>query len=119
MARIFLSHSSKDNAEARALGDWLADNGWPAKDVFLDIDPESGIAPGERWQRALNDAAGRCEAVIFLVSRNWLTSRWCLEELSLAHKLNRRLFLAAFMYLRRQPFDDGIQQIAKTQHIGG
>lgn len=92
MARIFLSHSSKDNAEARALGDWLAENGWPAGDVFLDIDKTGGIAPGERWQKALNDAANRCEVVIFLISKQWLASKWCLEELSLAHKLNKRLF---------------------------
>jgi WD40 repeat protein len=92
MARIFLSHSSRDNAQARALANWLASNGWPADDVFLDIDPKGGIAPGERWQKALNDAAGRCEAVLFLISKNWLASRWCLEELSLAHKLNKRLF---------------------------
>ena len=51
-----------------------------------------GISPGERWQKALNDAAGRCEAVVFLISRGWLASRWCLEELALAHKLNKRLF---------------------------
>ena len=73
MSRIFLSHSSKDNFEAIALRDWLASEGW--SDVFLDLDPERGIAAGERWERALHDAANRCEAVIFLVSANWLGLR--------------------------------------------
>jgi hypothetical protein len=34
----------------------------------------------------------RCEAVLFLVSRAWLSSDWCLKEFNLVHKLNKRLF---------------------------
>ena len=71
--------------------DWLADNGWK-DEIFLDLDPKRGIAAGERWERALNQAANRCEAVLFLVSTAWLASGWCLKEFNLAHKLNKRLF---------------------------
>jgi formylglycine-generating enzyme required for sulfatase activity len=91
VSRIFLSHSSNNNAEAAALRDWLADSGWK-DEVFLDFDPQRGIAAGERWERALNEAADRCEAVLFLVSRSWLASVWCRKELNLAHRLNKRLF---------------------------
>ena len=54
MARIFLSHSSVDERETVALNKWLTDNGWD--DVFLDIDPQRGLAAGERWQEALRQA---------------------------------------------------------------
>jgi hypothetical protein len=81
VSRIFLSHSSLNNAEAVGLRDWLAEQGWD--DVFLDLDPERGIVAGERWERALHEAASRCEAVLFLVSRAWLDSRWCQKELTL------------------------------------
>ena len=84
MARIFLSHSSDNNFEAIALRDWLASEGW--SDVFLDLDPERGIAAGERWERALHKAANRCEAVIFPVSANWLESGWCMKEYALARR---------------------------------
>jgi WD40 repeat protein len=90
MSRLFLSHSSANNAEAVAIRDWLANEGW--NEVFVDFDPDRGISAGERWERALNEAASRCEAVLFLVSPDWLKSRWCMKELSLAHKLNKRLF---------------------------
>jgi hypothetical protein len=90
MSKIFLSHSSSDNFEALALAQWLAENGW--SEVFLDLDPERGIAAGERWERALHAAAQRCEAVVFLVSQNWLQSRWCGREFSLARGLNKKLF---------------------------
>jgi formylglycine-generating enzyme required for sulfatase activity len=89
-SRLFLSHSSANNAEAVALRNWLATEGW--SDAFLDVDPESGIAAGQRWERALIEAASRCEAVLLLISRAWLDSRWCLREFHLAHRLNKRLF---------------------------
>ena len=90
MSRIFLSHSSTDNFEAEALRKWLASEGWD--DVFLDLDPQRGIAAGERWERALHQAANRCEAVVFLVSRNWLASGWCRKEYEVARGLNKKLF---------------------------
>jgi WD40 repeat protein len=90
VSRIFLSHSSKNNDSAVALRDWLVGQGWD--DVFLDLDPNRGIAAGDRWERSLNQAALRCEAVLFLVSRAWLASDWCLKEFNLAHRLNKRLF---------------------------
>ena len=90
MSRLFISHSTQNNAEAIALRDWLASEGWD--DVFLDLDPARGIVAGERWERALNEAARRCEAVIFLVSKAWLASEWCRREFNLARLLNKRIF---------------------------
>jgi formylglycine-generating enzyme required for sulfatase activity len=90
MSRIFLSHSSVDNAQAAALRDWLMAEGWD--DLFLDFDPKRGIAAGEEWEQALYRAAHRCEAVLFLISRAWLASTWCMNELTLARRLNKRLF---------------------------
>ena len=82
MSKIFLSHSSANNAEAIALRDWLIENGWD--ELFLDLDPERGLKAGERWQAALKAAADRCELVIFVVSPAWVASKWCLVEFGLA-----------------------------------
>jgi formylglycine-generating enzyme required for sulfatase activity len=90
MSRIFLSHSSSDNAAAIALCRWLAEEGW--NDIFLDLDPERGIKAGEQWEEALRQATDRCEAVLFLVSRAWLGSEWCRDEFRLARHLRKRLF---------------------------
>jgi hypothetical protein len=90
VSRLFISHSSVNNAAAIALRDWLAEHGWD--DVFLDIDPEHGLVAGQRWQEALKVAADRCEAVLFLVSPAWLKSRWCLAEFLLAKSLHKRIF---------------------------
>jgi len=61
VSRTFISHSSTDNAPAIALRDLLVGEGW--NDLFLDLDPERGIAAGERWGRALNEAARRCRGL--------------------------------------------------------
>lgn len=91
MSRIFLSHSSKDDFAAIAIRDWLRENGWD--EVFLDLDPSEGIHPGQRWERELHEQASRCEAVVFVVSRNWIASEWCRREYDLARRLNKRIFV--------------------------
>lgn len=92
MSKLFISHSSRNNVEAAAIATWLAQQGW--SDVFLDLDPSRGVAAGERWRAALNQAANRCEAVLCLVSAAWLASKECQRELALADKLNKALFCA-------------------------
>jgi WD40 repeat protein len=93
LPRLFISHSSKNDDWAIALKDWLVREGWSASDdIFLDLDPDRGIAAGQRWVHSLEDAATRCEAVLFLVSEDWLTSKWCADEYQLANRLNKKLF---------------------------
>lgn len=90
MSRIFISHSSANNAAALALTSWLDAQGW--SDYFLDIDASRGITPGERWMAALAAAVDRCEAVIFLVSPAWRDSKFCFAEFFEAKKLGKRIF---------------------------
>jgi Tol biopolymer transport system component len=90
MSRLFISHSSQNNAEAAVLRDWLAAEGWD--DIFLDFDRDQGIAPGERWEEALSLAANRCQAILFLVSRTWLDSEPCRREFNHGRRLNKRMF---------------------------
>jgi hypothetical protein len=78
VARLFISHSTMNNAAAIALCDWLAEQGFD--DVFVEIDPDRGVVAGERWHEALKAAAHRCEAVLFLLSPAWLASPWCQAE---------------------------------------
>jgi ankyrin repeat protein/WD40 repeat protein len=89
MSYLFISHSSQNDFAAIALQTWLIDQGWD--ELFLDLDPERGIVAGERWERALHDAANRCDAVLFCVSQHWIDSEWCRKEFRLAHRLNKRI----------------------------
>jgi len=93
LSRLFISHSSYNDDWAIALKDWLIREGWSDEhDIFLDLDPERGIAAGQRWAKALEDAATRCEAVLFIVSEAWLSSKWCSDEYQLASRYDKKLF---------------------------
>ncbi|WP_345344515.1 TIR domain-containing protein [Rhodococcus olei] len=95
MSRIFLSHSSRDNRQAIALGLWLTERDpGLADEIFLDLDRHTGIPVGVRWKEALQRANARCEAVICLLSRNWDGSRECQAEYRTAENLNKPIFPA-------------------------
>lgn len=85
MARIFISHSSKDNIEAIALRDWLVSEGWVADEIFLDLDDMTA----EYWRTSLSNAKDRCEAVIFLLSPASLKSKECYLEVRSAEDLKK------------------------------
>ncbi|WNG94321.1 TIR domain-containing protein [Mycobacterium sp. ITM-2016-00318] len=95
MSRIFLSHSSLDSREALALKRWLVEQEPPlATDIFLDIDPDVGLRPGERWKDRLQQASAKCEAVVCLLSSNWEASHECKTEYRVAENLNKQILCA-------------------------
>ena len=101
MSRIFLSHSSLDEEAVLGVRDWLIGEGWD--DLFLDLDAERGLVAGQRWQNALKAAAERCELVLFLITPNWVASKWCLAEFLLARNMNKHIF---GIIVKPTPFED-------------
>src|SRR5712675_2241853 len=79
MARIFLSHSSKDGQQADRLLAWLRAQGFT--DTFLDIDKHGGLTPGDDWERRLYREIAGSEAVILILTANWFDSKWCFAGL--------------------------------------
>jgi hypothetical protein len=90
MGQIFISHSSENNTQAEAMRDWLTAHGWD--DVFLDLDPSTGVSPGQHWREELRKAGERCLAVVVLVSPRWAASKWCLTEFLFAAQLGKDIF---------------------------
>ncbi len=80
MARIFISHSSHDNATAGDLLNRLLGWGFRPEDVFLDYDADSGIPAGVSWERHLVTHLKDARVVLCLLSRSWLRSEWCRAE---------------------------------------
>ena len=66
----------------------------PEGEIFLDVNPRIGFAPGVRWKSELARAVDRCEAVICLISPDWEKSGECVAEARLAESLNKRVFCA-------------------------
>jgi hypothetical protein len=93
--RIFMSHSSLDTRAAVALKKWLGRQDPRLKnDIFLDVDPETGLDPGVRWKDALLQANRRTEIVICLLSESWEASKECVTEYRTADHLGKQIFCA-------------------------
>lgn len=113
MGAIFISHSSQNNEQALVVRNWLCEQGWT--DIFLDLDAEQGLAPGQRWQEELKKAGERCAAVVILVSPAWAASKWCLVEFLLASQLGKLIFP---VIIETTPFEDlPVELIAHFQTV--
>lgn len=120
MSRLFISHSSKNDDWGIALQMWLVREGWSGKDdIFLDLDPDRGIAAGQRWEKALEDAATRCEAVLFLVSEEWLASKWCHDEYQLANKYDKKIFALLIDEIALDRLPGGLSAQWQVVHLKG
>jgi WD40 repeat protein len=90
MTAIFISHSSADNAAAAEMKAWLEAQGHTS--LFLDFDPETGIKGGSGWEQTLYQNLRQCQAVIALLTPNWLASKWCFAELVQARERGKAIF---------------------------
>jgi WD40 repeat protein len=90
MARVFISHSSRDGAAARWIADWLLEQGYEAP--FLDFDKHVGIPPGADWERTLYREIETCQALLILQSAHWMGSKWCFAEFIQARSLGKPIF---------------------------
>jgi WD40 repeat protein len=90
MARVFISHSSRDNEVATEIKVWLASRGFD--NVFLDIDKHAGIPPGANWERELYRKIDSVQAVILVITPNWHESKWCFVEFAQARALGKAIF---------------------------
>ncbi len=90
MARIFISHSSRDNDAADRMKAWLASQGF--ENTFLDKDKTTGIPPGADWERTLYRKVEQSHAVIIIQTPDWLASIWCFVEFAQARALGKAIF---------------------------
>ena len=86
MPTIFFSHSSRDDAMASAVVDWLRARGFD--DIFVDFD---SIRAGDKWTETLRRASGSCRVVLCLVTPEWLASSECFGEFTAGWYAGRRL----------------------------
>jgi WD40 repeat protein len=107
VARIFVSHSSHDNAAAADVRAWLVERGFPAP--FLDYHPETGIPAGHNWEQEIYRQIKRCGAVVYLGSVKAGESKWCFAELALARSLDKPIFALHIEPDAKQPIVDDSQ----------
>lgn len=62
--------------------------------MFLDFDPQDGIAAGREWEQELYRQLRDCQAVLVLCSESSMASPWCFAEIAYAKALGKNLFPA-------------------------
>jgi hypothetical protein len=82
---VFISHSAKDKAAARAISRYLQSRGWR---VWID---EVGIAEGKKWHGALMNALESTWVVLLVVSINSMRSKWVVREVQAADRLGKEI----------------------------
>jgi len=90
MACVFISHSNRDSEQADSLQVWLHGQGFA--ETFLDFDKHGGIPPGADWERTLYQELTRSEAMLLVLTKNWLDSKWCFAEFTQARALGKAIF---------------------------
>lgn len=117
MARVFISHSSRDAEPAQELFAWLKSQGFERG--FLDIDTDHGIPPGAKWEQTLYEELERAEAVILLLTRNWFDSKWCFAEFAQARSRGKAIFPVIVSPDGDQYVGDDLQKVDLTKDRDG
>lgn len=69
---------------------WLEAQGHTS--YFLDFDERAGVKAGTNWEQILYQRLRQCQAVIAIVTPNWLNSKWCFAEVVQAREKGKPVF---------------------------
>ncbi|MEB3165073.1 MAG: toll/interleukin-1 receptor domain-containing protein [Cyanobacteriota bacterium] len=84
MTRVFISHASANSDRARELSEWLRQQRFP--EPFLDVE---GLRVGQDWERSLYEEIAGCDALLILLTNQWLASKWCFAEFTQARAFGK------------------------------
>jgi WD40 repeat protein len=107
-AEAFISYSHKNRDFAFGLRDELQRRG---KSVWID---EDGIPPADLWKDEINRAIEGAVAYVFVISRASVMSQYCLDELTYADSLHKRILPVRYQVV---PDDDIPALISARQFI--
>jgi len=107
-AETFISYSHKNRNFAFGLCHELQRRG---KSVWID---EDGIPPADLWKDDINRAIEGADAYVFVISRASVKSQYCLDELTYADSLHKRILPVRYQVV---PDDDIPALISARQFI--
>jgi hypothetical protein len=89
---LFISHRTADKQAALEVKRRALERGYKDGQLFLDSDPDAGIATGENWRHVIFNRLKNCQALIVIYSPRWRESLWCPAELGAAETLGKLVF---------------------------
>ena len=87
--RIFISHSSQNKDIAEQLCVFLSGLGVDKHKIFCSSIIGQGVDNGEKLNEAIADAISKSGLLVFLLSKDFLASSYCMEELGVGWYLSQ------------------------------
>ncbi len=87
---VFISHSSANKEIAEHLSAYLIRIGVKEKNIFCSSILGQGVANGEKLNDTIAKAIKKSKLIVFLLSRDFLDSSYCMEELGAGWYLNQQ-----------------------------
>lgn len=92
MSKVFISHSTANNEIVKLFVDFLKNGmGVAQGDIFCTSYPNT-LPTGKSFIEKIREELGNCEAVIFLITDQYLKSQFCLAELGAAWALGKQIY---------------------------
>lgn len=88
--KIFISHSNIDEKIGEKLVDALVNMGIPQDIIFFSSKYHTGVGLGSDFSQVVKTALEECEIVIFLLTKNFYQSEYCLNEMGAVWYSNKK-----------------------------
>lgn len=93
--KVFISHSSKDQAYAKIFVELLKNFGFREKDIFCSSMYATGVKYGEKIFERLKDELTDGPIMLYLLSQNYYESVVCLNEMGASWMMSERHYPVA------------------------
>jgi len=89
MPEVFVSYSRRNKAFTEKFVKELGTQGYSDEDIWIDW---QDIPPSSKWEEEIRKGIENSNAVVFILSPDWIISNECAKELQIAVEYKKRLF---------------------------
>lgn len=89
MPEVFVSYSRRNKAFTEKFVKELGTQGYSDEDIWIDW---QDIPPSSKWEEEIRKGIENSNAVVFILSPDWVISNECAKELQIAVEYKKRLF---------------------------
>ena len=93
---VFVSHSSENKEIAEQLCAFMTRLGVKENRIFCSSIIGQGVNNGEKLNDAIANSIGRAKVIVYIISRDFIESSYCMEELGIGWYLSQQKRLSCF-----------------------
>jgi hypothetical protein len=87
---VFISHSSANKEIVEQLSSYIEKLGVSSEHIFCSSVISQGIDNGDKLGKAISEAIGKSRVLVFLLSRDFVSSVYCMQELGVGWHLSEK-----------------------------